>query len=346
MDSSDEEEEVSYPEQKKFEESDHEEDDESEVKNKFQEKGSTFHYRKTMYAVVTLKPSAEVVVVAKTWLTEDKKQSHWPPFKSPESITEAVIARCLSATQGKLWEKVDVTVHGEFDTYDDAKQFQLFLRSQEASKNTPPSQQPGPSPLKRRKLDTEKKLQPGPSKSAVTSHIRPAAPSIQSGSKPNETENCMEMLRETNNKVQQISVMLEILLSKIFNCKLPLTSLEDVDRLEEELKDDTTMQYYVQQLRKLGGSVGKIVGTMMQAVMTDNLSEGFSLKRGTQNKRAIFDLTLTKVIKEAALYHKIDHTTSEKEIGNWLRSAAYRNKQKLIHDLKDREAGKQPVILL
>uniref|UniRef100_A0A8B9LY89 DUF4806 domain-containing protein n=1 Tax=Astyanax mexicanus TaxID=7994 RepID=A0A8B9LY89_ASTMX len=353
---SEEEDDESYFEQEECEESDHEEDDESEVENDLQEKGSTFHYRQTMYAVVTLKPSAEVVVVAKTWLTEDKQQSHWPPFKSPESITQAVIDRCVPVTQGKLWEKVDVTVQGEFDTYDGAKKIQQLLRSQGVSKKKiPPSQQPGSSPLKRKKLFTEKKLQPGPSQSAVTSHIHPAAPSIQLGPKPNETDNIMKLLKEINSKVQKNSAMLGVLLkrvdqpglsmlSKKFKPKLPLTSPEEVNRLEEELKDDTTMQNYVQHLRTLGGTGNrKIIRTIMQAVMTEDLAEAFSWKKGRQNKKAMSVLTLSRVIKEAALYRGIDHTDTEKEIMKWLRFVADRNNRKKLKDLKDLKDGNQTV---
>ncbi|KAI4885684.1 hypothetical protein NFI96_002643 [Prochilodus magdalenae] len=114
--------EESYDEQEEsddlYQESGYEEDDESNMVHEFYEDGSelmpTIQHRQTMYAVVTL-ASGEVVVVAKNWLTEDRQQSHWPPFKSPENFTEAVKSRSPPVTQGKQWEKIKVTFNGEYE---------------------------------------------------------------------------------------------------------------------------------------------------------------------------------------------------------------------------------------
>jgi len=67
-----------------------------------------------MYAVVTLQDSDEVMVVASNWLTPDKKQSYWPPFKSTEKCMEAVKNRLEPETGGKTWEKLNISFHKDY----------------------------------------------------------------------------------------------------------------------------------------------------------------------------------------------------------------------------------------
>ncbi|ROL45737.1 hypothetical protein DPX16_11432 [Anabarilius grahami] len=74
--------------------------------------------RLTMYAVVTLQDSDEVMVVASNWLSLDKKQSYWPPFKSSEKCMDAVQNRLKPETGGKTWEKINVSFHKEYDKDD------------------------------------------------------------------------------------------------------------------------------------------------------------------------------------------------------------------------------------
>ncbi|XP_073787573.1 uncharacterized protein nuggc.1 isoform X2 [Danio rerio] len=77
--------------------------------------------RTTMYAVVTLEESEEVMVTASNWLTADKKQCYWPPYKSSEKFMEAVQYRFAPQTGEKSWEKLAVLFHGEYGTYEEAK---------------------------------------------------------------------------------------------------------------------------------------------------------------------------------------------------------------------------------
>jgi len=67
-----------------------------------------------MYAVVTLQDSDEVMVVASNWLSPDKKQSYWPPFKSTEKCMEAVKNRLKPETGGKTWEKINISFHKDY----------------------------------------------------------------------------------------------------------------------------------------------------------------------------------------------------------------------------------------
>ncbi|KAL1255189.1 hypothetical protein QQF64_013250 [Cirrhinus molitorella] len=76
----------------------------------------------TMYAVVTLQDSDEVMVAPSNWLSEDKKHCYWPPFKSTEKYLEAV-NNCLEpSTGGRPWEKLTILFHSEYGTYEQAKE--------------------------------------------------------------------------------------------------------------------------------------------------------------------------------------------------------------------------------
>ncbi len=67
-----------------------------------------------MYAVVTLRDSAEVMVAPTNWLSEDKKQCYWSPFKSKEKYLEAVKNCFEPATGEKPWEKLAILFHTEY----------------------------------------------------------------------------------------------------------------------------------------------------------------------------------------------------------------------------------------
>ncbi|ROL45734.1 hypothetical protein DPX16_11429 [Anabarilius grahami] len=71
--------------------------------------------RQIMYAVVTLQDSDEVMVAPSSWLSADKKQCFWPPFKSTEKFMEAVQKKCKPETGGKPWEKLNISFHREHD---------------------------------------------------------------------------------------------------------------------------------------------------------------------------------------------------------------------------------------
>ncbi|KAL7826425.1 hypothetical protein AOLI_G00316340 [Acnodon oligacanthus] len=335
-----------------YQESDHEDVSMRDAEDEFHEDDSVlrpaFHHRQTMYAVVTL-TSGEVVVVAKNWLTEDRKQSYWPPFKSPENFTAAVVKRSPPSAQ---WEKIDVTFNGEYGTQADAKKIQRVLTDSKVQKKGLPC---GATPLKRRKLQVEKstfRVPPAPSQPtpAIGSKRRAASP----GSSSNENQKLFKLLSEINNKVQENSNMLTELLSRsdpdglpsstitaseTLQAKLPLNSHKELHIIENKLKDEKTKQTYIKYLSGFGGIGPKqIVRTIMEKVLTDDLAESFNWQ-GRQNKKAINGLELIRVIKGAALDRGVNDAEAEKEIKNWLRLVSDRNGRKKLKDLKDNDIG-------
>uniref|UniRef100_A0A8C2IT55 Dynamin N-terminal domain-containing protein n=1 Tax=Cyprinus carpio TaxID=7962 RepID=A0A8C2IT55_CYPCA len=110
----------------------------------------------TMYAVVTLQDSDEVMVAPTNWLSEDKKQCYWPPFKSPEKCMEAVKNRHEPSTGGKPWEKLAILFHSEYGTYEQAKEKQAEMSEQKEQPVTQNNQVIETSPLS-----------PGPSQFAL-----------------------------------------------------------------------------------------------------------------------------------------------------------------------------------
>ncbi|KAI2653071.1 putative 149 kDa protein [Labeo rohita] len=113
-------------ESEECEESDYESNG-NEEKDKLMESGG----RTAMYAVVTLQDSDEVMVAPSNWLSEDKKQCYWPPFKSKEKYLKAVMTGLEPSTGGKPWEKLAVLFHVEYGTYEQAKEKQAAMREKE-----------------------------------------------------------------------------------------------------------------------------------------------------------------------------------------------------------------------
>ncbi|XP_026064500.1 nuclear GTPase SLIP-GC-like [Carassius auratus] len=83
-----------------------------------------------MYAVVILHDSDELLVAPTNWLSEDKKQCYWPPFKSPEKCMEAVENRLEPSTGEKPWEKLAILFRSEYGTYEQAKEMQAEMSEQ------------------------------------------------------------------------------------------------------------------------------------------------------------------------------------------------------------------------
>ncbi|XP_048058475.1 nuclear GTPase SLIP-GC-like isoform X2 [Megalobrama amblycephala] len=100
-----------------------------------------------MYAVVTLQDSDEVMVVASNWLSEDKNQCYWPPFKSTIKCLEAVQNRIEPSTGEKPWEKLAILFHAEYGTYEQAKEKQAAVSEQTEQPVKPKHQVIETSPL-------------------------------------------------------------------------------------------------------------------------------------------------------------------------------------------------------
>ncbi|KAI2653074.1 Nuclear GTPase SLIP-GC [Labeo rohita] len=81
--------------------------------------------------VVTLKKSNELTVIPAIWQNEERTHCYWPPFKSPEKCTEAVKNRLEPPVPSRNpWEMLNIQVHGECATYEQAKEKQKALKEQ------------------------------------------------------------------------------------------------------------------------------------------------------------------------------------------------------------------------
>lgn len=67
-----------------------------------------------MYAVVTLQDTDEVMVTPSKWLSTDKTQCHWPPFRSTEKFMEAVENRLEPSTAEKPWDMLNIIFNGKY----------------------------------------------------------------------------------------------------------------------------------------------------------------------------------------------------------------------------------------
>ncbi|XP_016317951.1 uncharacterized protein LOC107670006 isoform X2 [Sinocyclocheilus anshuiensis] len=290
--------------------------------------------RLTMYAVVTLQDSDEVMVVASNWLSLDKKQCYWPPFRSPDKCMEAVQNRIKAETGGKPWEKLNISFHRDYVTFEKAKEGQKEIKEQ---KERPYLLATGFSGmLKRQRLESTQgmsnnQLQPLP---AVT----PASTSRMSA---NDKDELLQMLRDIKSTVQENSAMLKKLLkdnavseapsstsvpSKDIkaNIKLPLRTFEDVARTERELNTTTTRKKYVKYLSGLEGFGPKdVIKNIMQQVITDDLAKEFNWQ-GRGDKRPFSHLILTDVIRDAAFKRSVNRVECETEIKKYLSYTADR----------------------
>ncbi|XP_065143647.1 uncharacterized protein [Paramisgurnus dabryanus] len=190
-----------------------------------------------MYAVVVLQDSNEVMVVASNWLTPDKTRCYWPPFKSPEKCKEALMNRSVPLTAGKPWEMLNIQFQGEHGTWEQAQKARDAII--QAYRITG---------IKRPKLENPQNSPLVPSTSRM-----PA----------DDNEEILQMLKEIKSKVNENSTMLKQLLKKETpvsypaptststqpktkcNLNLPLKTLEDVERAEQELRNGAMHKKYV-----------------------------------------------------------------------------------------------------
>ncbi|CAM4637648.1 unnamed protein product [Leuciscus chuanchicus] len=275
--------------------------------------------RLTMYAVVTLQDSDEVMVVASNWLSSDKTQSYWPPFRSSEKCMEAVQKRLKPETGGKPWEKLNISFHKEYVFLDKAKERQKEMTEQKEYFLLPTTFLGIPKRQSTQNM-SKNPILPTPSTSRMPADGK---------------NNLLQMLRDIKSTVQENSSMLKKLLkdntvseapsssslsAEDFktSLNLPLRTIEDVVRTENELRNATTREKYVQYLSRLGGFGSKdVIKNIMQQVLTDDLVKEFNwLGRG--HKKPFSKLILTDVIRDAASKHSVLRVDSETEIKTYL----------------------------
>ncbi|XP_042601092.1 uncharacterized protein LOC109064522 [Cyprinus carpio] len=285
-----------------------------------------------MYAVVTLQDSDEVMVAPSHWLCSDKKQCYWPPFKSTDKCTEAVQNRMKPETGGKPWEKLNISFHREFVTFDKAKEEQKIIEEQKERRYLLAT---GFSPiLKRQRIESTQ---------AMSKHqLAPASPARMSA---DDKDELLQMLRDIKSTVQENSAMLKKLLkdntvSEVpsstsvppkevkTSLNLPLRTFEDMERTERELNTTTTRKTYVKYLSGLGGFGNRdVIKNIMQHVLIDDLANEFNWQ-GRGNKKPFSQLTLADVIREAASKRNVPRVDCETEIKKYLSYTADRLSRK------------------
>ncbi|KAA0710113.1 hypothetical protein E1301_Tti018903 [Triplophysa tibetana] len=287
-----------------------------------------------MYAVVTLQDSNELMVAASNWLTLDKTQCYWPSFRSPEKLTEAVRNRLEPVTAGIPWDILKIHCHEEFDTLEKAQKETLRMKKVNEI-------------LKRRKPENPLGMSKNPP-------LDPSISTSASSMSTNDKDEILQMLTEIKSKVDKNSTMLQKLLkdpqvsdaapsstssthSKDIpsNLNLPLGTLDDVERIEQELKKAVQRKKYVKYLSGLGGFGPKaVIKNIMQKVLTDDLAKEFNWQ-GRVGKRPFARLGLVDIIKEAASKNKLEEKECETEIKKHLSYTADR----LCRKKKPRDMG-------
>ncbi|XP_050992026.1 uncharacterized protein LOC127181375 isoform X2 [Labeo rohita] len=274
--------------------------------------------RLTMYAVVTLQDSDEVMVVASNWLSLDKKQCYWPPFKSTEKCMEAARNRIKPETGGKLWEKLNISFHKEYATFDKAREEQQEIKKQKEQSFLPATRFSG---IKRQRLESS-----ADDKNELLQMMRDIKSTVQENS---------AMLRKLlkENTVPEVPSSTSILYKDVKTfLNLPLRTFDDVNRTELELMNSTTRQKYVKYLSKIKGCGPKdVIKNIMQQVLSDDLAIQFTWQ-GRGDKKPFSKLTLTDVIREAASKQSVMREDCETEIKNYLWSKTDRIGQKRPRD--------------
>ncbi|XP_056336508.1 uncharacterized protein LOC130247287 [Danio aesculapii] len=181
--------------------------------------------RTTMYAVVTLEESEEVMVTASNWLSADKKQCYWPPYKSSEKFMEAVRYRITPQTGQKSWEKLAVLFHGEYGTYEEAKKKLMSrkkMNEQTEQAATAVNQVTGTCPLS-----------PVPSQSGIYSISLPLNPNF-TGTKRKRESRDLHISAKSYSDMEILSMV-----KKIMNgVNVKLQNINSTDQTTNDLKNN------------------------------------------------------------------------------------------------------------
>lgn len=172
--------------------------------------------------------------------------------------------------------------------------------------------------------------------------LQPSTSTSVSTMSTNDKDEILQMLKEIKSKVDENSTMLQKLIKgpqvsdaapsststqskdTPLNLNLPLRTLEDLEKTEQELKKTVQRKKYVKYLSGLGGFGAKaVIKIIMQKVLTDDLTKEFNWQ-GRGEKRPFSRLGLADIIKEAASKHKITEKECETEIKKHLSYTADR----------------------
>ncbi|XP_056336077.1 uncharacterized protein LOC130246932 isoform X2 [Danio aesculapii] len=287
----------------------------------------------SMYAVVTLQDSDEVMVAASNWLSTDKKQSYWPPFRSEEKCVEAAQKRFKPETDGRLWEKLNINFHKQLVSFDEAKKEQKEIQEQkERHENT---QEMAKNPLRSVTLASTSRLTPE-ARLVSTTDMDANLKTLQDIKKIVEENSAMLKKLMKDNAVSDVPSSTSAPSKDVDTIlNLPLRTIQDLSRTESELKDPKTRKKYIKSISQLGGFGPRdVIKNIMQHLITDDLANDFNWQ-GRGHKNAFSRLILADVIREAASIQNVLRVDCETEIKNYLWSIPDRIGRKRPRDYVD-----------
>ncbi|KAL2098104.1 hypothetical protein ACEWY4_007311 [Coilia grayii] len=308
------------------------------------------------YAVVLFTETNEVEVIPMSWLSVDQKIAFWPPYKQAEKAKAAV----QNVTEpDETWGEFFVQVFKTYDTYEAArkrlpqamkrssltsedeggKRVRMASTKKSAPKPHPQQQlllQPPPVFYRHTSPTEGTVLAQTPATSA--SSATPATPATvaHSGNQIERDQTILRALEELKVQVRQNYLLLQALtkraqtqltghsLSEDF--RFPMTSEEDLTRVEELLCDKAQEKALTAYLATLGGlNPGDVVRRMMRHVLVDQFAANFNwLGRGGR-KKAFASYKIASVIRGSSAVHKITASECEAVMKNWLRFSGDRS---------------------
>uniref|UniRef100_A0A3B1ILR1 Uncharacterized LOC111193929 n=1 Tax=Astyanax mexicanus TaxID=7994 RepID=A0A3B1ILR1_ASTMX len=318
-----------------------------------------------MFAVVVFTEKNEVEVVPSCWLSVDQKISFWPPFKKQNRVKTAVVNREEpDENWGEYLVKVlkiyDTYEMARKKLVKATKRDTLTTSEEESSgrHRTPSAKiiesmesnwQPEPSYASNKVLVSPPQLVSPPhlvsppqllskpvalSKSAPIFRQAPLSQPARPASVQDRDYMIFRALEEIKAQVRQNTLLLQALSKRqpvenvdglSMDFRFPLTSPEDIRRVEDLLKDQGQEKALKLYLASFGGSrPTDIIRRVMSHVMTDSFAVTYNWM-GRGDKQAFSQLKLTTVIKAAAKTHQITEAESEACIKNWLKYSGDRS---------------------
>ncbi|XP_025162047.1 uncharacterized protein LOC109503742 isoform X3 [Harpegnathos saltator] len=148
----------------------------------------------------------------------------------------------------------------------------------------------------------------------------------------NQNDQISQALKATNNSIVTVSESNEI---PQLPCTLPITTFEDITRLEEYLKKEENISPLASYLSTIGGheDVTSITNRILRRLLSDKIASFYSFL-GKRNKKAFAHLKLNSVLMKSVLLalpgstqHEIENSVKE-----WLKHAPQRSSLKTKKD--------------
>ncbi|XP_025162613.1 uncharacterized protein LOC112590429 isoform X1 [Harpegnathos saltator] len=132
----------------------------------------------------------------------------------------------------------------------------------------------------------------------------------------NQNDQMFQVLKATNNSIVTVSKSNEI---PQLPCTLPITTFEDITRLEEYLKKEENISPLASYLSTIGdrGDVTSITNRILRRLLSDKIASFYSFL-GKRNKKAFAHLKLNSVLMKSVLLalpgstqHEIENSVKE-----------------------------------